>query len=219
MGELVHYKLQLNTATHEQGPFSISRHLLTSIGVPIIKIRRPNYRLNLWWESLYLAFIVKRGPVYIIRRVKDFTHNNTVKCRYNTTRVITILHMAPWWRHQMETFSALLALCAGNSPVTGEYPTQRPVTRSFYVFLDLRVDKRLSKQSWAWWFETQSSSLWRHCNDYDNSDRKWIRFQNDTRHPISCPHGRAMGCLLWGFWRKANAFWRHRTVWCKSLYM
>ena len=41
---------------------------------------------------------------------------------------------APWWRHQMETFSALLAICAGNSPVPGEFPTQRPVTRSFDVF-------------------------------------------------------------------------------------
>ena len=27
-----------------------------------------------------------------------------------------------WWRHHMETFSALLALCAGNSPVTREFP-------------------------------------------------------------------------------------------------
>ena len=34
----------------------------------------------------------------------------------------------------METFSALLALCAGNSPVTGEFPSQRPVTRSFDIF-------------------------------------------------------------------------------------
>ena len=32
-----------------------------------------------------------------------------------------------WWRHQMETASALLAICAGNSPVPGEFPTQRPV--------------------------------------------------------------------------------------------
>ena len=40
-----------------------------------------------------------------------------------------------WWRHQMETFSALLALCAGNSPVTGEFPSQRPVTRSFDISL------------------------------------------------------------------------------------
>ena len=42
-----------------------------------------------------------------------------------------------WWRLQMETFSALLALCSGNSPVTAEFPAQRPVTRSFYVFFDL----------------------------------------------------------------------------------
>ena len=39
-----------------------------------------------------------------------------------------------WWRHQMETFSALLAFCAGNSPVTGEFPSQRPLTQSFDVF-------------------------------------------------------------------------------------
>ena len=46
------------------------------------------------------------------------------------------LILSTWWRHQMETFSALLALCAGNSPVTGEFPSQRPVTRSFDVFFD-----------------------------------------------------------------------------------
>ena len=70
----------------------------------------------------------------------------------------------PWWRHQMETFSALLALCVGNSPVSGEFPAQRPVTQSFDVFFDLRLNKRLSKQSWGWWFETPSLSLWRHSN-------------------------------------------------------
>ena len=51
----------------------------------------------------------------------------------------------------MEAFSALLAFCAGNSPVTGEFPAQRPVTRSFDVFFDLRLNQRLSKQSWGWW--------------------------------------------------------------------
>ena len=40
----------------------------------------------------------------------------------------------------METFSALLAICAGNSPVTGEFSTQRPVTRSSDVFFDLRLN-------------------------------------------------------------------------------
>ena len=52
--------------------------------------------------------------------------------------------------------SALLAIYAGNSPVPGEFPAQRPVTRSFDVFFDLRLNKRLSKQSWGWWFETLS---------------------------------------------------------------
>ena len=70
----------------------------------------------------------------------------------------------PWWRHQMETFSTLLAFCAGNSPVTGEFPAQRPVTRSFDVFFDLCLNKRLSKQSWGWWFEMPSCPLWCHCN-------------------------------------------------------
>ena len=64
----------------------------------------------------------------------------------------------------METFSALLAICAGNSPVPGEFPAQRPVTRSFDIFFDLHPNKRLSKQWWGWWFETPSCPLWRHRN-------------------------------------------------------
>ena len=59
-----------------------------------------------------------------------------------------------WWHHQMETFSVLLALCMVNSLATGQFPSQRPVTRSFDVFFDLRLNKRLSKQSWGWWFGT-----------------------------------------------------------------
>ena len=65
----------------------------------------------------------------------------------------------------METFSALLAICAGSSQVTGEFTAQRPVTQSFDIFFDLRLNKRLSKQSCGWWFETLSYPLWRHCNE------------------------------------------------------
>ena len=65
----------------------------------------------------------------------------------------------------METFSALLALCAGNSPVTCEFPTQRPMTWSFDVFSDLRLNKQLRKQSRSWWFVTPLRSLWCHCNN------------------------------------------------------
>ena len=60
--------------------------------------------------------------------------------------------------------SALLAMYAWNTPVTGEFPAQRPITRSFDVFFDLRLNERLSKQSWGWWFKTPSRSLQRHSN-------------------------------------------------------
>ena len=73
-------------------------------------------------------------------------------------------HFMHWWHHQIETFSALLALCAGNSPATGEFPSQRPVARSFGVFFDRRVNKRLDKHSRRRWFDPPSCSLWRHCN-------------------------------------------------------
>ena len=47
----------------------------------------------------------------------------------------------------------------------GEFLAQRPVTRSFDVYFDLRLNKRLCKQSWGWWFETLLCPLWRHSND------------------------------------------------------
>ena len=73
-------------------------------------------------------------------------------------------YLSPWWRHQMETFFALLALCEGNPPVPGGFPSQRLVTRSLDVFFDLRPNKRFSKQPRRRWFETPSRSLWRHYN-------------------------------------------------------
>ena len=70
----------------------------------------------------------------------------------------------PWWRHQMETFSALLALCAGTHrwPVNSLHKGQN--TWSFDVFFDLRLIKRLSKRLRRRWFETPSPPSWRHCN-------------------------------------------------------
>ena len=64
-----------------------------------------------------------------------------------------------WCRHKMETFSALLALWEGNPPVTGD-------VKLFCFYLRLNI--RLSKQSKHRWFETQSRSLWRQCNDSFN---------------------------------------------------
>ena len=73
------------------------------------------------------------------------------------------------WPMKMMTSSKgnifrVTGLCVGNSPVTGEFPSRRPVTHSFDVFFDLHLYKRLSKQSRGWWFETPSLSLWCHCN-------------------------------------------------------
>ena len=58
----------------------------------------------------------------------------------------------------------LMALCAGNSPLPGKFPSQRPVTRSFGVFYHVRQSKRLIKQSRRRWFETLLRSLWRYCD-------------------------------------------------------
>ena len=61
----------------------------------------------------------------------------------------------------MDTFSALPALCAGNSLVTGEFPALRPVTQSFDVFFDLRLNKQLSINSRG------AGDLRRHRAHYD----------------------------------------------------
>ena len=105
--------------------------------------------------SLMLVILVRKGTIC----VEFARRNKNITCSTSDTNI-----RMPWWRHQMGTFSALLALCAGNSPVSGEFPLQRPVTRSFDVLSDLRLNKRLGKQSWRWWFETPSRSLWRHHN-------------------------------------------------------
>ena len=49
--------------------------------------------------------------------------------------------------------------------ITGEFPAQKPVMRNFDVYFELRPNKRLSKQSWDWWFETPWHPLWHHCNE------------------------------------------------------
>ena len=83
-----------------------------------------------------------------------------------------------WWCHQMGAFSTLLALCVGNSPATGEFPSQRPVTWSFDVFFDMHLNKRLSKQSRHRLFEAPLCSLWHHCNDVTGRKsalvQKWL---------------------------------------------
>ena len=116
-----------------------------------------SYKWDIVWEwilySQMINFISGRSQGNKSARMKSrITGHWTVSL---TTR----------WRHQMETFSAWLTLCVGNSSATGELPSQRPVTRTFDIFFDLRLSKRFSKQSWRRWFETLLCSLWRQCNE------------------------------------------------------
>ena len=131
----------------------------------------------------YIDNFVPFGVLPVMKIGKEFSYSislyplsskyilwNVTPCLSGTSqtyhyRVIGIFHITIWWHHQMETFSPLLAICVGNSPITGEFPSQRPVTRDFDVLFDLRLNKRLSKQSRGWWFEMPSRPLSRHCND------------------------------------------------------
>ena len=101
-----------------------------------------------------------------------------------------------------EKFSALLAIYTGNSPVTGEFPEQRPVTRVFDIFFDLRLNKRLIKQSWGWWFETLSRALWRHCYANDNTFRSRNESVSSTWPEDS--------------WDAMNFSWRLHLCWIRS---
>ena len=89
------------------------------------------------------------------RRQLNDTSHVPAKSKWKWTRILGLL----------KNLYFMMTSSNGNIfRVTGEFSLQRPVTRSFDVFCDLRPNKRLSKQSWGWWFETPSRSLWRHCN-------------------------------------------------------
>ena len=132
--------------------------------------------------------------------------------------------MAAWWRHQMEAFSALLAICAGNSPVSGEFPTQRPVTRSFDVFFDLRLNKRLSKQWWSWWFETPSPPLWRHRNELHSTDTVGCNYWS-----LPLIHGSGTQVFNWSnvnlftiFWQKPDPYFQIQPtniLWVETIHI
>ena len=118
--------------------------------VQVMAWHRTSHYLKQCWPSSLTHIIGTRGKWVKIddcgpaNRLNISEHNGSLL--WSATRFRDISWIISWWRHQMETFSALLALCAGNSPVSGEIPSQRPVTRSFDVFFDLRLNKRLSEQ-------------------------------------------------------------------------
>ena len=126
-------------------------------------LKKYNWKV-VFWNTIVFWPWVKYHLMLLASMIIQFAIKTVATCCSRMIYENCDVFRAAWWCHQTETFFALLALCAGNSQVTGEFPAQRPVSRSFGVFFDLRLNKRLSKQSWGWWFDTLSHPLWRHCN-------------------------------------------------------
>ena len=130
-------------------------HVGTNASEIVIKIYIFSFKkvhLKIWsgnWRPFRLGLNVSKQLIW-----RSGTRRWNLRCPI--VKWVDYMAGYPWWRHQRETFSALLALCVGNSPVTGELPSQRQVPRSFDVFFDLLLNKLLSKQPWGWWFETPS---------------------------------------------------------------
>ena len=126
-----------------------------------------------WWKEDVTPVLTHWSSVFLApthRYIDSYLVSNNILLHDIITQILSqltscrMLIQLAWWRHQMKTFSAPLALCVGNPPVTVASPSQRPVARGFDVFFDLRLNKRLSKHSRCQWFETPSRSLWIHCN-------------------------------------------------------
>ena len=115
------------------------------------------------------------------------------------------LQYTTWLHHQMETFSALLALCEGNPLVTGGFLSQRPVMWSFDVFFELCLNKRLSKQSRNRWFETPSRSLCRHCNGYPSEIYLKLKSSENSSVRKLFPN-------------RLEIFYRSWLLYCRALY-
>ena len=125
---------------------------------------------TLRYSHWYLNYIFEIAFLKLNHFPLNLCHENYHKNEYTFLSIFAhewirkSLYMIFIMTSSDETFPASLVICAGNSPVTGEFPAQRLVTRNFDVFFNLRLNKRLSKQWRGWWFETPSRSLLRHCN-------------------------------------------------------
>ena len=113
-------------------------------------IQRNNFKQQ--YQYVYIKSII-RDIIWFARHYIETGYRNTVRFASHLGRMMTS------WNGNL--FRVTGHLCG---EFTGEFHAQRPVTRSFDVFFDLRLNKRLSKQSWGRWFKTLLWSLWRHCN-------------------------------------------------------
>ena len=121
--------------------------------------KRDFTRLGFQMSFGWLSHIAQpHGRVWVNRATR--IHNKTQQSVNRVDVSWDVIRTVAWWRHQIETFSALLALCAGNSPVNGEFPAERPVTRSFDVSL-------IGTWINAWVNNCEAADLRRHRVHYD----------------------------------------------------
>ena len=116
------------------------------------------------------------GPGRIWSRCRLFVSQSGAFC--DTIHTLE-LHVS-WWRHQMELFSALLVICAGNSPATGEFPAQGPATRKMLMFslICARVNNR------------EAGDLRRHRDHHDVTVMYWHSGDDVLLSKISNVHMR-----------------------------
>ena len=132
-------------------------------GIHLITISKKVLKISVHKTSLKITFRTAAASILFISfNIISAALAIIPICDLYTASEASIMTSSMW------AFSALLAICAGNSPVSGEFSAQRPVARSIDVFFDLRLNERSSKHSWGWWLETPSSPWWRHSNVFEN---------------------------------------------------
>ena len=152
-------------------------------------IKHKSIYISLSMPKFY-SWYLTHGPLW--RHMSHMKNNNK---RNKTKQKNMVMVMVCWltasnhyqaitsWRHQMETLSALLATCAGNSPVPGEFP-HKGQWRGALMFSLICAWIKVSKQWRGWWFETLSRPLWRHRNDLYQSWRLVVVGVKPLFHPM-----------------------------------
>ena len=178
--------------------------------IKYITLNRARFYLDVWFD-------------FVTQYVPRIIHTALVFLPF----VVVMWRSLSWGRYQIETFIKWkhsprhMAHCEGNMMTSsngnifrvtgplcgefagpGEFPAQRPVTRSFDVFFDLRLNKRLSEQPWGWWFETPSWSLWHHRNE---SISQWGQWPGALMFSLICAWRNG-----WASYRDPGDLRRHR---------
>ena len=138
------FAVHAGVITTNCGPASDDKFGISLIFFFFFNIEFSTLLLSKWGFGFFVTAL--SFPYLVYWAVVPEGWNNRIQW-VSTIRIVRMGCMpdcSAWWRHQMETFSALLALCEGNPPVTGGFPSQRSATESFDVFFDLRLNKRLS---------------------------------------------------------------------------